>query len=142
LIVSNTAGALSYDRQAKLAAQLEASTGVAVLAHRTKKPGCGAEIMDYFRSHPETGVQHPSEVAVVGDRLATDIMMANMMGSWGFWVRDGVVPLSEKSAVSTLLSNVRVWCADRKQFSRFERRLADSLIARGYRAQDPVSPFE
>lgn len=55
--------------------------------------------MEYFRSHPETGVTSPSHVAIVGDRLTTDIMMANMMGSWGFWVRDGVVPLSQKSVV-------------------------------------------
>ena len=65
--------------------------------------------MEYFHKHPESGVTHPSQVCVVGDRLFTDIMMANMMGenlasasgaavneadvnigSWGLWVRDGV----------------------------------------------------
>jgi phosphatidylglycerophosphatase GEP4 len=100
LIVSNTAGATTHDRQLRLAAEVEASTGVTVLPHQVKKPGCGSEIMDYFRSHPETGVTSPSQIAVVGDRLATDVMMANMMGSWGFWVRDGVVPLANKSLVS------------------------------------------
>ncbi len=67
-----------------------------------KKPGCGDEIMAYFRAHPETGVTAPHQIAVVGDRLATDMMLANMMGGWGVWVRDGVVPLAEKSMVSTL----------------------------------------
>lgn len=56
--------------------------------------------MDYFRKHPETGVTHPSQIAVVGDRLTTDMMLANMMGGWGFWVKDGVVPLKKKSIVS------------------------------------------
>ena len=70
-----------------------------MLPHSEKKPGCGAEVMEYFRSHPETGVTSPSQVAIVGDRLTTDIMMANMMGSWGFWVKDGVVPLNQKSVV-------------------------------------------
>jgi ribonucleotide monophosphatase NagD (HAD superfamily) len=28
---------------------------------------------------------------VVGDRLFTDIMMANMIGAWSVWVKDGVV---------------------------------------------------
>lgn len=70
-----------------------------MLSHGEKKPGCGAEVMEYFRSHPETGVTSPAHIAIVGDRLTTDIMMANMMGSWGFWVRDGVVPLSQKSVV-------------------------------------------
>jgi phosphatidylglycerophosphatase GEP4 len=103
LIVSNTAGATSYDTQLKLAAEVEQSTGVVVLSHSTKKPGCCTEIMEYFRQHPETGVTHPSHVAMVGDRLTTDIMMANMMGSWGFWIKDGVVPLQNKSLVSSIV---------------------------------------
>lgn len=71
-----------------------------VLSHQTKKPGCGSEIMEYFQKHPETGVTSPSQIAVVGDRLTTDMMLANMMGSYGVWVKDGVVPLQQKSIVS------------------------------------------
>ncbi|EON97541.1 putative had superfamily phosphatase protein [Phaeoacremonium minimum UCRPA7] len=100
LIVSNTSGALSYDPSRKLATEVENGTGVTVLPHQTKKPGCGAEIMDYFRHHPETGVTSPHQVAIVGDRLSTDMMLANMMGSWGIWVQDGVIPLHQKSIVS------------------------------------------
>jgi HAD superfamily phosphatase (TIGR01668 family) len=79
---------------------VEAATGVTVLAHSTKKPGCGAEIMEYFRAHPETGVTRPEHVAVVGDRLTTDVMMANLAGSYALWVRDGVVPRGEIGVVS------------------------------------------
>lgn len=100
LIVSNTAGASSWDRELKQAAEVERSTGVVVLPHAVKKPGCGSEIMAYFRQHPETGVTDASHVAVVGDRLMTDVMLANMMGAWGFWIGDGVVPLRQKSLVS------------------------------------------
>lgn len=100
LIVSNTAGATSFDKKLVLASELEQSTGLPVLPHASKKPGCGSEIMDYFRQHPETGVSHPSQIAIVGDRLSTDMMMANMMGAWGFWVKDGVVPPEQKSIVS------------------------------------------
>lgn len=46
--------------------------------------------MAYFKAHPDAGVTRPDQIAVVGDRLSTDIMMANMMGSYGVWVRDGV----------------------------------------------------
>ena len=46
--------------------------------------------MSYFASQPDAGVTHASQIAVVGDRLFTDVMMANMMGSHAFWVRDGV----------------------------------------------------
>lgn len=99
LIVSNTAGATSYDRTLALSKELEQATGLTVLSHSTKKPGCGSEIMDYFKKHPETGVSHPSQIAVVGDRLTTDMMLANMMGGWGFWVKDGVVAAEKKSGV-------------------------------------------
>lgn len=46
--------------------------------------------MQHFRRNPDSGVTSPSQVAIVGDRLLTDVMMANMMGSYGVWIRDGV----------------------------------------------------
>lgn len=33
----------------------------------------------------------PSQIAIVGDRLFTDVMMANLMGAHGFWVKDGTI---------------------------------------------------
>ncbi|KAH6845559.1 mitochondrial PGP phosphatase [Chaetomium sp. MPI-CAGE-AT-0009] len=125
LIVSNTAGATSYDVGGKLAMAVKASTGVDVLPHAVKKPGCGDEILSYFRQHPETGVTSPHQIAIVGDRLATDMMLANKMGSWGVWVKDGVVPLEQKSI-----------------FSRIERQLGPYLLSRGYSAPEPSNPFE
>ncbi|KAK3680131.1 hypothetical protein LTR78_000508 [Recurvomyces mirabilis] len=90
LIVSNTAGTNSDNGHAD-ADLIERTTGVKVLHHATKKPGCHEEVMSYFRNQPDAGVTHPGQVAVVGDRLFTDVMMANMMGSHGFWIKDGVV---------------------------------------------------
>lgn len=85
-----------------------------MLSHRTKKPGCGSEIMEYFRSHPETGVSSPSQVAIVGDRLFTDMMLANSMGSYGLWIKDGVVPLQQKSIVRSPPAPISLWAgADR-----------------------------
>ncbi|KAH7371203.1 mitochondrial PGP phosphatase [Pyrenochaeta sp. MPI-SDFR-AT-0127] len=123
LIVSNTAGTDS-DVGQKEAALLQANTGVRVLRHSTKKPGCKEEVMAYFKAHPESGVTRPDQIAVVGDRLSTDIMMANMMGSHGIWVRDGVI--------------------GRGFFARMEDRLQGFLFRRGYSAPDPLShnPFE
>ncbi|PQE15580.1 had superfamily phosphatase protein [Rutstroemia sp. NJR-2017a WRK4] len=125
LIVSNTSGALSLDRSGKLADEVMKSTGVTVLPHSTKKPGCGPEIMEYFLKYPETGVTRPDQIAVVGDRLTTDVMMANLMGSYAIWVKDGVVPVEETSV-----------------FARLEQKFAQFLIRRGYQAPDPASPFE
>lgn len=100
LIVSNSAGTSSLDPRGEHARAVEAATGVTVLSHSTKKPGCGPEIMEYFRQHPETGVTKPEQVAIVGDRLTTDVMMANLMGSYAVWVKEGVVRPEETSVVS------------------------------------------
>ncbi|KAF1357390.1 HAD-superfamily phosphatase [Lizonia empirigonia] len=123
LIVSNTAGTNS-DPDFKQGAVLEANTGVKVLQHSTKKPGCKDEVMAYFRANPDSGVTRPDQIAIVGDRLSTDIMMANMMGSHGVWIRDGAV---------------------RPGFlARMEDRLQSFLLRRGYTAPDPTrnNPFE
>ncbi|EME47868.1 hypothetical protein DOTSEDRAFT_167274 [Dothistroma septosporum NZE10] len=122
LIVSNSSGT-SSDLGYKEADVLQQSTGVEVLRHTTKKPGCHPEIMDYFRSKPETGVTHENQVAIVGDRLFTDVLMANMMGSHSVWIRDGTVP-------------------DHGLLSRVEKGVSRFLLKRGYTAPDMKSDFE
>ncbi|KAF2162144.1 hypothetical protein M409DRAFT_69354 [Zasmidium cellare ATCC 36951] len=122
LIVSNSSGT-SSDPSHIEAELLERNTDVHVLRHATKKPGCHAEIMEFFRSRPETGVTEASQVAVVGDRLFTDVMMANMMGSYGVWVKDGVVP-------------------DHGLLSRVEKGCSSFLLRRGYVPPEPRSDFE
>jgi phosphatidylglycerophosphatase GEP4 len=117
LIVSNTAGT-SSDKDYAEATLLEKATGVIVLRHPTKKPGCHSTILSHLMSSPDSGVTHPSQIAIVGDRLFTDVMMANMMGSYSIWVRDGVV--------------------GRNFFARVEDRLQGWLFKRGYAAPDPA----
>jgi len=90
LIVSNSAGTNS-DRAHAEADLLEQNTGVKVLRHATKKPGCHAEVMDYLRNAPDVQITSPAQVVMVGDRLFTDVMMANMMGSHDIWIKDGVI---------------------------------------------------
>lgn len=85
LIVSNSAGTNDDVGHAQ-AQKLEADTGVTVLRHSTKKPGCHDEIAEYFR---QRGIAK-HEIVVIGDRLFTDMLMANMMGSWGIWLSEGV----------------------------------------------------
>ncbi|KAF3991676.1 hypothetical protein FT663_00987 [Candidozyma haemuli var. vulneris] len=105
LIVSNSAGT-NDDTNYQQAEKLERDTGVTVLRHPTKKPGCHEEIMAYFAEH---GITKASEIVVIGDRLFTDMLMANMMGAWGIWLSEGVE-----------LSN-KVWC-------KMERGLYDRLV--------------
>jgi len=122
LIVSNTAGTRSDPGYAQ-ADILEKNTGVPVLRHNVKKPGCHAEVLSYFRKRQDLDITSPSQIAVVGDRMFTDVMTANMMGSHAFWVRDGVVE-------------------DPSMFCRFEKRLAKFLMKRGYEAPSVRSDFE
>jgi len=55
-----------------------------------KKPGCYKEIVRYFLDQNPPKISHPSQIAVVGDRLFMDIMLANLMGSWAIWLQTGI----------------------------------------------------
>ncbi|SCU80822.1 LAMI_0B03840g1_1 [Lachancea mirantina] len=87
LIVSNSAGSSDDSGHAE-ALLLEKVTGVPVLRHSSKKPGCRDQILEHF--YREKVIESPQEIAVVGDRLFTDILMANLMGSYPVWVKEGV----------------------------------------------------
>lgn len=115
LIVSNSAGTLD-DAGHKEAERLEKNTGVPVLRHNTKKPGCYPEILSYFRDREI--IDKPSQIAVVGDRLFTDMLMANMMGARGVWISKGVV-----ESQSTIC--------------KIERSMYDALIKRHFAAPQP-----
>ena len=58
--------------------------------HSTKKPGCGSDVFHHLKQKSTNGFSSPNQAVVIGDRLFTDIMMANMMGVWSIWVKDGV----------------------------------------------------
>ena len=90
MIVSNSAGTKD-DPEGKQAKLLEQATGVKVFKHSTKKPGCGPDVFKHLQNISEIRVKHPNQIAVIGDRLFTDVIMANAMGSWSIWIRDGVV---------------------------------------------------
>lgn len=85
-----------------------------------KKPFCGDGVFEWFR---ERGVvRDASEIAVVGDRLGTDVVMAGLMGSWSVWCKDGVV---EGEPGNSVLEKMERW---------MERYLRES---RGLRAPLP-----
>lgn len=111
LIVSNSAGAMSTSGAEASAVALENATKTAVLRHVVKKPGCGDEILRFFKDDPSTAITHAGQVAVIGDRVFTDVVLANMMGAHAIWVRDGVVPdhgLVSQSLVSFMLHNDQI----------------------------------
>ena len=113
---------------------MEEATGVKVFRHMVKKPGVGPRILEYLRDTPDSRVTHPSQIAVVGDRLVTDVMMANMMGSWAIWVKDGVTP---GGFVRIQPLNHEVLALTSLQIATFEKRIPDFLSRYGYIAPRP-----
>eukprot|EP00730_Choanoeca_flexa_P020325 TRINITY_DN9933_c0_g1_i1.p1 TRINITY_DN9933_c0_g1~~TRINITY_DN9933_c0_g1_i1.p1 ORF type:complete len:191 (+),score=25.33 TRINITY_DN9933_c0_g1_i1:27-599(+) len=74
-IVSNSAGTLDDPDEQETKAT-EQALGVAVLRHRDKKPSyeCGRQLLDALNN------PSPSQVAMIGDRLLTDVVFGNRMG--------------------------------------------------------------
>lgn len=114
LIVSNSSGTSSQDPDGAAADRLERNTGVKVLRHAVRKPGCGQEIMDHFGDT----ISSPSQIAVIGDRLFTDVVMANRMGAYAIWIRRGTIQ-------------------DHGLVTRLEYGLSNFLQARGFRPPIP-----
>jgi len=114
LIVSNSSGTFSKDPAGAAADRLERNTGVKVLRHTHMKPACEAEIMGYFGDR----ISSPAQIAVIGDRLFTDVVMANSMGARAVWIRRGVIP-------------------DRGFVTRVEYAVSRFLVNRGYEAPEP-----
>lgn len=89
LIVSNSAGTL--DDPSNLHAQeLQKSLATNVLVHKVKKPACHTQIMQHLRQS-EAQLNDASQVVVIGDRLFTDVLMANIMGAHSIWIRHGTI---------------------------------------------------
>jgi ribonucleotide monophosphatase NagD (HAD superfamily) len=82
--------------------------------------------MEYFTQAKDVSITSPSQIAVVGDRLLTDIMMANMMGSYGFWIKDGVT--EHKSIVSQPLK-LSSWISTEPNECSLPKRKYDCLIS-------------
>ncbi|KAG8912175.1 hypothetical protein FRC01_005251 [Tulasnella sp. 417] len=145
LIVSNSAGTKS-DAGLIQAESVSHHLGVPVLAHTTKKPGCIKPILRYFQErHPEppssppsphaptsptrlsslfsrfsTPSQHHPKIIVVGDRLFTDVLMANRIGPsalaiWttGLWVRESMFLRRLEELFLNAVLRYRKYCRQR-----------------------------
>ncbi|KAL4887111.1 mitochondrial PGP phosphatase [Aspergillus karnatakaensis] len=134
LIVSNRAG--SHPRYEEEAVEIEERlAGLRIPVFRLpttrkdgdgiveKKPFCGEEVLEWFRERKV--VKGAAEIAVVGDRLGTDVLMAKEMGAWSVWCRDGVGEELTKGK-RNVLEKMEVWV---------ERYLRES---KGLKAPPPI----
>ncbi|KAJ5155205.1 hypothetical protein N7492_008008 [Penicillium capsulatum] len=129
LIVSNRAGSHpSFDSEVRdLESQL-AHLSIPVFRLPPgveKKPFCANEVVQWFREREV--ISSPNEIAVVGDRLGTDVLMAGMMGSWSVWCKEGVYEPGETGKPDrNVLEKMEVW---------IERYLREQ---KGFRAPAPT----
>lgn len=73
-IISNGPGNLSKDKNYIQSNLLKSKYGIDVIRHSKPKPFCTMEFLEYFSSFKK------EEIVLIGDRLFTDILMANRMG--------------------------------------------------------------
>ncbi|KAJ6010671.1 hypothetical protein N7451_002083 [Penicillium sp. IBT 35674x] len=112
LIVSNRAGSHpNYDSEMQSLESQLAHLKIPVFrlpAGTEKKPFCGDEVVQWFREREV--ISSPSEIAVVGDRLGTDVIMAGLMGSWSVWCKEGVFEVGEEGKPDrNILEKMEVW---------------------------------
>jgi phosphatidylglycerophosphatase GEP4 len=105
LIVSNSAGSrpesARYEAEAQQLEKTLAPLKISVFrvprggGTTYRKPLCDKEVLTWFQ---ERGVvQRADEIAVVGDRLATDVLLAARMGAWSVWCKDGVTSQTDSN---------------------------------------------
>lgn len=76
-ILSNSVGS-SDDKGFKGAHKTEVALGIPVICHTVKKPGCIDELLHHYRVRGTTLLPH--QICVVGDRILTDVVFANLHG--------------------------------------------------------------
>ncbi|CAI2167443.1 20398_t:CDS:10 [Funneliformis geosporum] len=80
-VVSNSAGT-GDDPGFIQAEAVEKNLGVYVLRHKLKKPSCGHELISHFAAH------NPHTIAVIGDRMFTDVLFGNLNGMFTIFTRN------------------------------------------------------
>ncbi|CAG8778093.1 14606_t:CDS:2, partial [Dentiscutata erythropus] len=110
IIISNSIGT-DDDLEYRSAQKVENSLGVSVLRHKYKKPNGGTELITHFASLP------PAKIAVIGDRLLTDILFGNMNGMFTIFTKQIITEKGDNKMAAMI--------------RRFEYRILDYLKDRG-----------
>lgn len=133
LIVSNRAGSHpAYDAEIQSIETQLAPLRIPVFRlpeGARKKPFCGKEVVKWFQDRRV--VKGPEEIAVVGDRLGTDVVMASEMGAWSVWCSEGVFGGEEGIRRRNLLEKMEVWM---ERYLRIDRGLR-APAPRGWEAK-------
>ena len=95
-ILSNSVGS-NNDENFEEAIQTELKMKISVIRHLKKKPDCLQEVLTHFRdksvnNNDDTNI-HTRQICVIGDRVLTDVVFANLHGMYSVLVE----PLDCKS---------------------------------------------
>ncbi|CAG8604010.1 13421_t:CDS:2 [Ambispora gerdemannii] len=123
VIVSNSAGTPD-DQDFKSANEIERTLGVKVLKHKLKKPGGGESLISHFNKENTNTNQNNRAIAVIGDRIFTDVLYGNMNGMMTILVKNVVTEKGENYFA--------------RKIRRVERSLLGLLISCGVQ---PYCPF-
>jgi phosphatidylglycerophosphatase GEP4 len=66
-LLSNSAGS-EDDEDYRMAERQEKSTGIPIIRHVVKKPGCLEEVLDHFEKSMKTKIK-PSEICCIGRKI-------------------------------------------------------------------------
>ncbi|KAJ9069858.1 hypothetical protein DSO57_1014341 [Entomophthora muscae] len=83
-ILSNSAGTPD-DKNNSHATEVSESLGVHVIQHEIKKPGGGDEIRAFVAKNWKLELK---QVAMVGDRVITDVVFGNLNGMYTIWTNE------------------------------------------------------
>ena len=86
-VLSNSAGSAD-DTDGKQAKAAEESLGLHVIRHAKKKPNCLDDLLQALSQ--EKGKPDVHTVAIVGDRLLTDVFFANLFGMFAVHLRQPI----------------------------------------------------
>lgn len=125
IIVSNSAGT-KFDAGGIQAESVSYHLSVPVLRHNTLKPGysCIASTRAYFSSLRVPILD--DELIVVGDRIFTDVVMANRMRS-GFTSSSSYAPIRARIGGPLAIWTDGVWQKESTMMRWAERRLLDMV---------------
>lgn len=85
-ILSNSVGSCD-DAGFAGATATEAALGLPVIRHELKKPSCLPEVLAHFEQTGRTAGLLPGQICMVGDRVLTDVLFANLAGMVSVLVR-------------------------------------------------------
>jgi phosphatidylglycerophosphatase GEP4 len=107
-VLSNSLGCRGEEGEER-ADLFEKRHGLSVIRHSLKKPSCLPDVLAHF----SVPIENADKIAVVGDRLLTDVLMANRFGMYSILV-DPITTENDNIAAAMMRWLERRWLGGHK----------------------------